>query len=213
MKLAAMIFDLDGTLGDTLPVCFEAFRHTLLQFLGRRYTDAEIRAMFGPSEEGILQRLVPERYEECLRAFLAAYERAHSERATSFPGIERLLGQLRERGVRLGIVTGKGPGSAEISLRHLGLAPYFEAVEAGSADGGIKPAAIRRLLGRWAVAPERAAYVGDVPYDVRAAQEAGVMPLAAAWAPTADAAALRQAGAQEVFTSVEALARWLEAEL
>ena len=60
MRLHGVIFDLDGTLGDTLPACFVAFRRALEGFSAREYTDAEIAALFGPSEEGMIQRLVPE---------------------------------------------------------------------------------------------------------------------------------------------------------
>ncbi len=209
IKLDSVIFDLDGTLGDTMPVCYAAFRAAFEEFLGRRYSDAEIRAMFGPSEEGVIRRLVPDRWEDCLQAFYAAYEREHRQRATGFPGVETALRLLKGRGVRLGIVTGKGPGSLAISLRHLGLAGYFDACEPGSAAGAIKPVAIHKLLAAWGVAPQHAAYVGDLPYDVRAAKEAGVVPLAAAWAPGSDAAALAAAGPQEVFATVEAFVQWI----
>ena len=74
-----MIFDLDGTLGNTLPVCYAAFREAQLAHTAREYADAEIAALFGQSEEGIIQRLVPEpgRWQEALEDYLAAYERHH----------------------------------------------------------------------------------------------------------------------------------------
>jgi pyrophosphatase PpaX len=209
MNLEAMIFDLDGTLGDTLPMCYAAFRAALGQFLGRRYSDAEIRALFGPSEEGVFQLLVPERWEECLAVFLAAYERAHQAHAASFPGVEQALATLKARGVTLGVVTGKGVHSAEISLRYLGLGRYFDGIEAGSAAGGVKPAAIGRLLAAWDVPAGRAAYVGDVPSDVDSARKAGVIPLAAAWAPGADVAALAARGPHALFHTVERFVEWI----
>ena len=70
MRLDGMIFDLDGTLGDTLPVCFAAFRTTFQSCLGRDYFDREIRAMFGPSEEGIFERLMPGNAEGCAEGLL-----------------------------------------------------------------------------------------------------------------------------------------------
>jgi len=213
LRLKAVLFDLDGTLGDTIPVCWAAFRAALEEHQGRRYSDAEITAMFGPSEEGVFQRLVPDRWQACLQSFLAAYEREHDRCPAPFPGIERALRSLRSRGVRLGIVTGKGPGSAEISLRRLGLGGYFDAVETGSPEGAVKATLIRRLLGRWSLAPEEAAYVGDHPSDIRAAREVGALPLAAAWATTADSEALRSCGPAWVFGTVEELSAWIEANL
>ena len=63
MNLGGLIFDLDGTLTDTLPVALAAFREAVRVYSDRSYTDEEIVARFGPTEEGMLQRLVPDRWE------------------------------------------------------------------------------------------------------------------------------------------------------
>jgi beta-phosphoglucomutase-like phosphatase (HAD superfamily) len=55
-----MIFDVDGTLGDTIPVCIQAFQRTFHRYLGHLWTAQDIIAMFGPSEEGMLQRQLPQ---------------------------------------------------------------------------------------------------------------------------------------------------------
>src|SRR5215831_18642478 len=86
MKLNGIIFDLDGTLGDTLPVCFKAFRHAILEYTGRSLTDQQIRATFGPSEEGIIRSQVPERWQECLELYVEAYRRDHAIAPDPFPG-------------------------------------------------------------------------------------------------------------------------------
>jgi pyrophosphatase PpaX len=117
---------------------------------------------------------------------------------------------LRDRGVRLAIVTGKGAGSAEISLRLLGVGDLFDLVEVGSPTGGIKPISIRRVLERWGLPPSRVAYVGDATYDMQAAKEVGLVALGAAWADTADASALRIMEPAAVFSSVEDFAAWID---
>jgi phosphoglycolate phosphatase-like HAD superfamily hydrolase len=103
MSLQGVIFDLDGTLGDTLPVCFAAFRETFRRYVGREYSDREIRAMFGPAEEGILQDLLADRWEEGLRHYLDAYRAAHAQCPAPFPGISDVLGGLKQRGVPMAI--------------------------------------------------------------------------------------------------------------
>jgi len=85
MKLDGMIFDLDGTLGDTLPVCFAAFRRALRGFSNRPYTDEEIAALFGPSEEGMIRQLVPDQWQACLKAYLVAYEEESAKKPNCFP--------------------------------------------------------------------------------------------------------------------------------
>ncbi len=205
-----MIFDLDGTIADTIPVCCAAFRDALLDLTGEEYPDERIVALFGPSEEGIFQRLLGDRWQEAHRAFLSAYETRHDLCAAPFPGIEGALDTLNDRGVELAIVTGKGAGSAEISVRRLGLGRSFAIVESGSPEGIIKAAAIEDLLARWNLLPEEVAYVGDAAYDMLDARKTGVMALAAGWAATADLDALRVTEPDELFTTVDAFANWIE---
>jgi pyrophosphatase PpaX len=209
MRLDGVIFDLDGTLADTLPVCFVAFRRTMETFSGRRYTDEEIMAAFGPSEEGIIRRLVPDRWEECLDAYLEAYEQEHLRAARLYPGIEDALRRLQERGIPLAVVTGKGPRSAAISFRHLGLARYIEVLETGAPEGSIKPQAIRRVLAKWAVSPEHVAYVGDTTSDMEEARATGLIPLGAAWDPRATVRG-EPIAPHLLFPTVESFTDWIE---
>lgn len=213
-RLAGVIFDLDGTLADTVPVCCAAYRHAFTEFVGRSYADEELAALFGPDEEGIIRTVLaghgqPEQWAACLRSYLATYAHLHDAALRPFPGVARALGLLQERAIPLAVVTGKGPRSAAISLDHLGLRPYFPLVEVGSPDGAIKPRSIRRVLQRWRAAPGQVAYVGDSPYDMQAAREAGVLPLGAAWAPHADGAALAAHAPRAIFTDLEQFVAWL----
>lgn len=209
MTIQGMIFDFDGTLADTLQLCCAAFREVAHRQLGREYADAEIVAMFGPSEEGMFQRIAGERWKDCQQDFLAVYERDHATTAELFPAIPELLSSLSERNIPVAIVTGKGADSAAISLRLLKLDQHFDIVESGSPAGSIKPAAIRRIVERWNVDPATVAYVGDAPNDVSDARAAGVVPLAAAWAATADRGALTAREPVAVFTSVGELSEWV----
>lgn len=203
------IFDLDGTLGDTLPVCYRAFRDVLRSRTGREYADHQIHAMFGPSEEGVLAKHCPDATDEALADYLAVYRSAHAICPHPFAGIRAILQGLRDRAVALAIVTGKGPGSARISLERFELQGLFPIVEAGSPDGGVKPAAMRRVLQRWGIAPSTVIGVGDSPSDIRSAREAGIVSVAAAWAPGCDAARLASCRPDRIFGEVSAFGRWL----
>ncbi len=209
MTVQGMIFDFDGTLADTLPLCCAAFREVTKRQLGRDYTDAEIVALFGPSEEGIFQQIAGTEWEACMEDFLAVYERDHDVSATLFPGVIEMLAGLTGQNIPVAIVTGKGANSAAISLRRLGLERHFEIVETGSPAGSVKPAAIRRIVERWNVDPSTVAYVGDAPNDISEARAADVVPLAAAWAATADAGALATRSPVALFTTVGALTEWI----
>lgn len=207
--LRAIIFDLDGTLGNTLPVVFAALNAVFRRHLGRTFTDEEITRMFGPNEQGIIQRLVPSDHAAAYAEFLEEYDSAHSSCTAPLPGIPEALAALRDRGVMLGIVTGKGPESADISLRHLGIGGLFDALRAGSVHGDRKPGIILEMLHEWGLRPDQAAYVGDSVSDIESARAAGVTALAAAWAATADTDRLRACNPDELFVSVPELMEWV----
>jgi pyrophosphatase PpaX len=213
MKLRGLIFDLDGTLGDTLPVCFEAFRVTFRHYLNREYTDQQIRAMFGPTEDGIFQDLFPDTWQDALAMYLREYRLAHSTCPGPFPGIPEALSLLRDRQIRLAIVTGKGPGSAKISLEQMGMADAFDIVEAGSPRGGIKPDCMRKVLDAWKLPATEIACIGDAPSDIRSAHEIGATPLGAAWAGTADYDALASLKPLHTFTTTRQFSEWIQHDL
>lgn len=208
VQITTFIFDFDGTLADTLPVCIESFQQTLERHTGRSWTEEEIVAHFGLSEEGILQRLMPEHWPHCLTDFLEIYAQRH-DTVHPFPGVEEMLEELKRRGGRLALVTGKGEATARISLGHLDLARHFERIEVGSPERNVKADHIRRLLRESGTPPARAAYIGDAPSDMNSAREAGVLALGAAWFESADAEALRDRGAAEVFRTLEEFLRWV----
>ncbi len=213
MPLRGVIFDLDGTIADTLPVCFAAFREVFQDALGRDYTDQEVRAMFGPAEEGILRRLVPNDWERRLEQYLAAYQRLHSLCPEPFPGMRAAIDTLRQRDVRLGIVTGKGPRSAAISLQELGLDGVFEPVQAGSPNGGVKPDAMRRVLDSWGLPPNEVASLGDARPDIESSRQLGMTSLAAAWATTANFEMLSALAPDAIFREVGEFHGWIALNL
>lgn len=157
----------------------------------------------------MIRRLVPDRWQACLEAYLAAYEES-ARSARLFPGIETALRLLRKRGHALAIVTGKGAASAAISVEHLRLGAFFDVVETGSPDGSVKPLAIKRVLAKWGAPPNQVAYVGDAPADIQAAREVGVIPLAAGWAATSDADTLSALSPLETFRDVQDFIAWIK---
>jgi len=208
-KLCGVIFDLDGTLADTLPLAITAFRRAIEPLTGRTLADAEIIAQFGPSEEGVIRVLAPDHYDAALAGYLRHYEALHDMVPEPFPEMRELLTDLKARGVRLGMVTGKGARSAEFSLRRFGLEDAFEAVETGDPTGPRKVEGIRRILAGWGLHPTEAVYVGDAPSDVTAAREAGVAMIGAAWAETTDRDLLAAEKPDALLATVGELRDWL----
>ena len=211
MRFRGVVFDLDGTLGDTLPVCYSAFRGLFQRRLGVTLSNAEIRSHFGPTEEGVIRGLVSDEADAAIEEFFLDYRRDHRSCRRPFAGIPALLDELQSKDVRLAVVTGKGPRSAAISLDVMGLGDRFEYVEAGSPEGAVKPECMRRVVEAWGVDPADVLSVGDAPSDVRSAKTAGLVAAAAAWAATADPNALEAEQPAALFERVADLRAWIRA--
>lgn len=207
--LHGVIFDLDGTLGDTLPVCFAAFRDVFAEYLGVVYSDDEIRAMFGPTEEGILTERIGVELDESLARYLTAYQAAHELAPEPFPGIVALLDELDARHVPAAVVTGKGPRSAEVSLQAWGIDDRFSHIAAGGHDGNIKDANMARVIAAWDVRPQSVVSVGDAPSDITAARTVGAVPVGAAWASTAERHRLEPLTPDAIFDDIASFSDWL----
>ena len=210
MRLTGAIFDLDGTIADTFAICFSTFRNALACVDVPPLTDAQIHALFGPSEDGMFERVVPARWQEAFTAYLGEYDR-HLPLCTVFPGVAAALAWLRARGQPLALVTGKSRPTALMSLKQFGLDGVFEPVETGSPSGVVKAACIARVVEAWRVPAGEVIYVGDTVSDVQAARAAGVLPIAAAWSPTAVAAALAAERPHALFTDAADFHAWLAA--
>ncbi|MDR3585176.1 MAG: HAD family hydrolase [Desulfosporosinus sp.] len=209
MKLKGFIFDLDGTLINSLPVVRTSLNATLLKFSGRVYTDKELSSLFGPSEDGIFKKLFPESWKEVLQFYLNEYDRIHVQYANPFPGVVETLTMLQAKRIKLALVSGKGAGSMEISMRHSGLKHFFEIITSGSELGASKPEHIRQVLELWKFSPNEVAYVGDIAYDVASAKEVGVLPISALWAETVQVQKVLAMNPAYAFESVESFNVWI----
>jgi len=209
MKFKAVIFDLDCTVADTLPLCIAAFKKSVEPLLGKEISEEEIISTFGPSEEGTIRQLIPMHEEAGVKAYLHHYEQLHYTCPQPFPGIKELLQTLNSNGVQLAMVTGKGIHSTRLSLNQFGLARYFRIFETGSPDGPNKVNGIRSVLNRMQVNAGDSLYVGDAPSDIRYCKEVGIPIAVAAWATTANAAQLQKLNPDWLFHSVDEFCNWI----
>ena len=206
--IKAMIFDLDGTIGDTLPLCIKAFRQAIKIFIKRDITDEEIIATFGPSEEGTIYSLIPQQYDEGLEKYLHYYKLFHNECPKAFDGIVEIIRDLKQNGIRIAMVTGKGKKSTDITLEQYEIRDLFEQVETGSITGSVKLAGIAAVLKNFEIKPEAAYYVGDAPTDITAARQAGVRMISAAWAKTAEIEKLKNLKPDYIFSTIHEFAEF-----
>ena len=180
----AVIFDMDGTLFDSMGPVTDGFIRTIVAAGGPRYRPEEIVAAFprgsaGPMLAHLLGRPVTARE-------LAGYHEILASRVGEvrpYPGVAETLDALAQAGTRLGLFTGADRRSVEILAGGTGLRERFEVVAAGDEVAHAKPAADGILLAcrRLGIAPEATAYVGDSAADMAAARAAGALAVGAAW--------------------------------
>jgi HAD superfamily hydrolase (TIGR01509 family) len=178
-----VVFDLDGTVTDTLAATYRCFAQAMAPVLGRAPDEAEIRARFGPADQRIIADWAgPAEAERAVARLYACYERELAG-AGPFPGMRELLRDLRAAGRRLGLFTGRGRPSTERILALTRLQGAFDASVTGEEAGRPKPApdGVLRLCERTGFRAEHAVVVGDSALDLRAARAAGAEAVGALW--------------------------------
>lgn len=187
--LRAVIFDMDGTLGDTLPLCVESYRRCVGELTGRTPEAEEVEALFGLSDRGVLGGLLgmsPDDPELPMEKFANIYEQLHAEYAPHpFAGVRELLERLAAAGFRLAVVTGKESYTALPTLRFFGLSESFDMCLYGDPYCNVKAQRMREYMQCTGLNPQEVLYVGDMPTDIQQARQAGVRVACAAWAPDA----------------------------
>lgn len=206
--ISGIIWDVDGTLADTLDLCISALGVAITRYGGPQLTPDEIRGRFGPTEEGVLRNEVGDAWQDAMELYLAEYQAGHG--GAHFPTVNEVVRMLGRAGIRQAVVTGKGARSAAITLEAIDLADVFEEVAAGSMDGSIKTVEIARIVDTWGLAPPNVAYIGDAPSDIRHSREANVVAVAAAWKPGIDAEHLSGLDPDFLLTSESELVEWVE---
>ena len=131
-RSAALLLDLDGTIADTLPLIFDAFRHAVAPWADRPPTDAEVEATFGPAERDCLANFAPgECLDDAEARFFDFYEGEHERMVRLVEGIGGAIDRARAHGWKVGVFTGKGRRAARFTLEALGLLDRLDCVISG----------------------------------------------------------------------------------
>jgi pyrophosphatase PpaX len=183
LRFPVVLFDLDGTVVDSGGIILASMRHATREVLGRDFGDAELmQAVGGPGLEAQMEVFAPERVDDLVRVYRAHNEPLHDE-LEACAGMEDVLLRLHEQGHRLGVVTAKRRSTVELAFARVPIAHLFETVVGGDETQKHKPDPEPLLLAaeRMNARPDETAYVGDSPFDIRAAKAAGMHAIAVTW--------------------------------
>ena len=183
MRYPVVLFDLDGTVIDSGAIILASMKHAAETVLGAAPSDRELMATVGgPGLEAQMRTLDPDRVEELVRVYRAHNEPLHEE-LECCAGMDDVLVRLADQGHRLGIVTAKRRETVELAFDRVPLGHLFEVVVGGDETTRHKPDPEPLLLAlqRLGADAEDAAYVGDSPFDIRAAKAGGLHAIGVTW--------------------------------
>lgn len=183
MVKKAFAFDFDGTLVDSNELEKVTMVETIQRYQDPSFRPDAIYRYFGPTEEGILRRVIaPERIPEALAFFLSYYEKRQEDLLIVLPGMEEILALLKETQKKVFLLTGRSRETLLLSLSRLSFSSSFQRLYTGSLTGVNKAESMRRLMQENGLAPEEVLYIGDTLEDIRSMKECGVDLLSAGYA-------------------------------
>jgi len=208
----AVLFDVDGTLLDTIPLIVETYHAIFQQFLGHSGDDKAILASIGLPLDTFLHDVSPEHAAAMKVAYLDYNHTRLDTHVAVFRGILPMLADLQARGIPLGVVTSKRHDSAARSLAQFGLLAFFQTVITKDSTRRHKPYADPLFAAMKELGlddPSRIVYVGDSLHDHYSARAAGCRSVLVGWTkmPVQD---LLAAGPDLWLERPDLLAGWID---
>lgn len=213
MKYDLVIFDLDGTLLNTIGDLAASVDYVMRSRNLPEHTDAEYRQMVGGGIKRLVERALPSHLasdqdyvEECVTQFRRYYVDNIDRHTQPYEGMCELLGDLRRRGVQVAVASNKFQHGTDRLVSKFFSDIDFVAVEGNREGAPLKPdpQIITNILSIADVVPERAIMVGDSGVDIRTAAAANIASVGVAWG-FRFADELYDAGAKCVVTNAEEL--------
>lgn len=185
----AVIFDLDGTLLNTLDDLADSTNYALSRFGYPTRTIEEVRQFVGNGVAKLIERAIPEgknnpNFEKCLAIFKENYAQNMYNKTAPYNGIIEMLSNLKSKGIKIAVVSNK----FDLAVKEL-CKKYFEGFidfAAGENEAqGIKkkpaPDTVISVLNKFNFAPEDAVYVGDSDVDIMTAKNSKMPCISVTW--------------------------------
>ena len=212
MRFSYVIFDLDGTLLNTIDDLADAGNHVCAARGWPVHTVDAYKRMVGNGIPKLVERFAPagtdgETLAGALAEFSAYYDAHKEDKTAPYPGIAELLAALKGQGVRLAVLSNKAHALAGPVVEHY-FPGVFDVVQGALPDAPVKPdpTLLRRLMEQMGAEPEHTLFVGDSNVDVLTGKNGGLTVAGVLWG-FRDRQELEGAGADYVIARPEELLR------
>ncbi len=186
-KYDLLVFDLDGTILNTLEDLTDSLNVTLTLHGYPQRRQSEVRSFVGNGIRLLIRRAVPEELSETgldllYQEFISYYQQHCMDKTRPYEGIPELLRQVRDRGYRTAVVSNKADSAVKILCDQ-----YFKGLfdwMAGEQSGILRkpaPDSVNRILDSLHISRDRAVYIGDSDVDIKTAQNAGMDGIIVTW--------------------------------
>ena len=207
--LPALLFDLDGTLVDSIELILASARHAFIGFQGAAPTDDEWRATIGRPLQRVLLEYAASDQAEADRLFgrYREYQLMHHDRLVhAYDGVVTMLRGLAAAGHPMAVVTSKSDWLAVKGLELVGLNDIFPVVVGCDTCVNHKPhpEPVERALALLGTSADNALFVGDSPHDIESGRAAGVYTVGVTWGAFARGE-MEASGADAVMHDITAL--------
>jgi len=188
-RFRAVLFDLDGTLLDTLTDLANAMNRALVKMDFPAHPIEAYKYFVGDGVENEAKRtlpkdrLDPETIAKCIELSRAEYHICWQENTRPYPGIPELLDELTRRGIPMAVLSNKPDDFTKIMVARILSHWRFEAVQGAVADVPVKPepAGALQIAKELNIPPDKILYLGDTNTDMKTAVNAGMYPVGCLW--------------------------------
>ncbi len=185
--MKALVFDLDGTLLNTLTDLKNAVNHALESFSFPLRNEKQIASATGDGIKALVRRSIPEdageeAYKKCFEIFEEYYLKHMNDSTAPYPGAINCLKTLKKKGMKIAVVSNKlHEAVVELCEAHFGETVDFCAGTSDESEKKPNPVNVFRALSMFGISADEAVYIGDSEVDLKTAENAGLRCISVSW--------------------------------